>query len=297
MKSINKKKILFIGGGRWAQIYLDQLQELRLSICVITSNQNLKEKLSNSKFSKIYTFKKFKDVKISKNLLIILCNKTNERLNILKKLLKLKNRILIEKPLTNNPKNYFDHSLYNKNNIYLSSQFYFARYFLFIKKKIKKEKIQNIDLEWFDNENDKKSFNNKLNFIEDAYYHFFSIVRVFINNKNLINNSSHIKKHNITTFNNGIKINLKASKGKYKKKRVLHIQTSKTKYSINFKNLDKVLIKINAKKSTITKNVKNLPIQIKNFILNKKGIKKNSLKSLKFLFQDLMKIKNVLSKN
>ena len=96
MKSINKKKILFIGGGRWAQIYLDQLQELRLSICVITSNQNLKEKLSNSKFSKIYTFKKFKDVKISKNLLIILCNKTNERLNILKKLLKLKNRILIE---------------------------------------------------------------------------------------------------------------------------------------------------------------------------------------------------------
>ena len=297
MKSINKKKILFIGGGRWAQIYLDQLEKLKLSICVITSNQSLKEKLINSKFSKIYSFKKFKDVKISKNLLIILCNKTNERLNILKKLLKIKNRILIEKPLTNNPKNYFDHGLYNKNNMYLSSQFYFAKYFLFIKKKIKKEKIEKINLDWFDSKNDKKSFNNKLNFIEDAYYHFFSIVRIFTDNKNLINNFSQIKKDNITTFNNGIKINLKASKDKYKKKRVLHIQTNKTKYYINFKDLDKVLIKKNNKKFTITKDVKNLPIQIKNFILNTKEIKKNSLKSLKFLFQDLMKIKNVLSKN
>ena len=297
MKSLKKKNLLFIGGGRWAQIYLEQLQKFRLNIYVVTKNRNLKEKLINSKFSKIYTFKKFKDIKINKNFLIILCNRTNQRLNILKKLSILKNRILIEKPLTNNPKNYFDNRLHCKDNLYLSSQFYFSKYFLFIKKKIKKEKIQNIDLEWFDNENDKKSFNNKLNFIEDAYYHFFSIVRVFINNKNLINNSSHIKKHNITTFNNGIKINLKASKGKYQKKRILHIQTSKTKYSINFKNLDRVLIKINDKKSTITKNVKNLPIQIKNFILNKKRIKKNSLKSLKFLFQDLMKIKNVLSKN
>tara|TARA_B100000795_G_scaffold235403_1_gene195030 strand:- start:19 stop:912 length:894 start_codon:yes stop_codon:yes gene_type:complete len=297
VKSKNEKKILFIGGGRWAQIYLDQLQKLKLSICVITSNQNLKKKLLNSKFSKIYTFKKFKDVKVSKNLLIILCNKTNKRLNILKKLSKLKNKILIEKPLTNNPKNYFDQGLYNKKNIYLSSQFYFAKYFLFVKEKIKKEKIEKINLDWFDSENDKKSFNNKLNFIEDAYYHFFSIIRVFTDNKNLINNLSHIKKNNITTFNNGIKIILKASKGKYKKKRVLHIQTDKTKYSINFKSLDKVLIKKNDKKFTITKDVKNLPIQIKNFILDTKEIKKNSLKSLKFLFQDLMKIKNVLSKN
>ncbi len=296
MKSLKKKNLLFIGGGRWAQIYLEQLQKFRLNIYVVTKNRNLREKLINSKFSKIYTFKKFKDIKINKNFLIILCNRTNQRLNILKKLSILKNRILIEKPLTNNPKNYFDNKLYCKDNLYLSSQFYFSKYFLFIKKKIEKEKIRKITLDWFDNKNDKKSFNDKLNYIEDAYYHFFSIIRIFLNNKNLINNFSHIQKNNITTLNNGIKIILKASKYKYNKKRVLYIQTNKTKYSINFKNLDKIYINKDDKKFTITKEVKNLPIQIKNFVLNKKEIKKNSLKNLKPLFYDLLRIKYELSK-
>ncbi len=296
MKSLKKKNLLFIGGGRWAQIYLEQLQKFRLNIYVVTKNRNLREKLINSKFSKIYTFKKFKDIKINKNFLIILCNSTNQRLNILKKLSILKNRILIEKPLTNNPKNYFDNRLYCKDNLYLSSQFFFSKYFLFIKKKIEKEKIRKITLDWFDNKNDKKSFNNKLNYIEDAYYHFFSIIRIFLNNKNLINSFSHIQKNNITTFNNGIKIILKASKYKYNKKRVLNIQTNKTKYSINFKNLDKIYINKDDKKFTITKEVKNLPIQIKNFVLNKKEIKKNSLKNLKPLFDDLLRIKYELSK-
>ena len=88
MKSLKKKNLLFIGGGRWAQIYLEQLQKFRLNIYVVTKNRNLKEKLINSKFSKIYTFKKFKDIKINKNFLIILCNRTNQRLNILKKEIK-----------------------------------------------------------------------------------------------------------------------------------------------------------------------------------------------------------------
>ena len=65
------------------------------------------------------------------------------------------------------------------------------------KKEIIEEKINNISLIWYDSINEKKKFNKKLHFIEDAYYHFFSIIRIFLNNKNLVNNFSRVKRINL----------------------------------------------------------------------------------------------------
>ncbi len=291
-----KLRIVLIGGGRWAQIYLNELLKLKFKINIITSNSDLKKKLRDL-FREVNIYKNLDNIKIGKNSLIILCNKTDRRLNILKKIKNLGNKILVEKPFTNNPKDYHSYRFYRKKNIYLSLQFYFAKYFRLVKKEISGEKIKSISLIWYDNINEKKTFNNKINFIEDAYYHFFSIVRIFLDNKNLIDSFSKVQKNKITSFYNGTKLSLTASKDKKLKKRILVLKTNKTLFKINFKNLDKIYIDKNNKKILINKNTRNLPIQIKNFVLNNKKIKKNSLNNLSNLFEDLKKIKNVLSKS
>ena len=296
MQSAKKKSFLVIGGGRWAKIYIEELLKLNSKVTVITSNKDLKNNLNNINLVNLKIVKKFDNVKIAKHHLIILCNKTEKRLNFLKKINKLKNQILVEKPFTNNPNNYFEYKFYNKNNIFLGLQFYFSTYFLILKRIIKKEKIKKINLDWFDNQNEKKIFNKNINFIEDAYYHFFSIIRVFLNTKKLINKLSKIGKNRIVIYKNNVKIILNASKNSNLKKRILKIETNKYKYSINFKNLDEVIIKKNNEKKIITRQIRNLPIQIKNFANNKKEIKKNSLKNLKPLFDDLVRIKYELSK-
>ena len=166
-----------------------------------------------------------------------------------------------------------------------------------MKREIKNKKIESIRLDWFDNKKEKKTFNENINFIEDSYYHFFSIIRVFLNNKNLINNHSILKKNKIESIYNDTKIILNAAKHKYSKKRMLIIKTNKNKYTLNFKNINEILIKKNhTLKIKIIKNTKNIPIQINNFLFQKKKIQINSLKNLNYLFRDLIKLRKSFSK-
>ena len=93
-------------------------------------------------------------------------------------------------------------------------------------------------------------------------------------------------------------LTLNASKNKFNKKRILIIKTNKNKFIINFKSIDKVIIKKNENLDIkIIKNIKNIPIQINNFLLKNNKIKKNSLKNLNYLFNDLVKIKKYFSNN
>ena len=297
MKKIIPKNVLVVGGGRWAKIYLENLIKKKINIYVITSNKKLNKFFLNRNFVNYKIIQKLNEINIYKKFHIIVSNDTNKRLKFIKKIIKLKNEILLEKPLTNDSNDYFKHNL-NKKNIYLSLQFSFAVYFTLIKKQIKNEIIKNLSLNWIDKRDEKKTFNQKIHFIEDAYYHFFSIVRIFTKNQNLINENSIITKNEIESIFDGIKITLNASKNKFKKVRTLTIQTNKNKFMINFKNFDSITIKKNKEPSfKILKNVKNLPIQINNFFLNNDKIKQNSLKNLKYLFQDLIKIKKILSKS
>lgn len=295
MQSLKKKSLLVIGGGRWAKVYIEELLKLNLKVTVLTSNKDLKNNLNIINLNNLKIVKKFDNIEIEKNHLIVLCNNTEKRLIFLKKISKLKNQILVEKPLTNNPHNYFEYEFYNKSNIYLGLQFYFSTYFSILKRKINKEKITKINLDWFDNRNEKKKFNENINFIEDAYYHFFSIIRFFLNTKQLIDKFSIIGKNKIIIYKNNIKIILNASKNSNFKKRILKIETDKNKFSINFKDIDEVIIKKNNKKKIISRQIRNLPIQIKNFVNSNKEIKKNSLKNLRPLFDDLVRLKYELS--
>jgi len=297
VKNNETKELVLIGGGRWAKIYLEEIIKKKIKINIITSNNNLEKFFINHKFKNYKIYRKLIDINIKGKFYIIIANATKDRLNIVKKIVSLKNEILIEKPLTNNPNDYFKYKL-NKKNIYLSLQFSFADYFTLIKNKIKNEKIESLSIDWFDNKHEKKTFNNKINFIEDAYYHFFSIVRIFINNKNLIHNYSSIKKNQINSTYNNTVLTLNASKNKFNKKRILIIKTNKNKFIINFKSIDKVFIKKNENLDIkIIKNIKNIPIQINNFLLKNNKIKKNSLKNLNYLFNDLVKIKKYFSSN
>ena len=295
MKKTITKNLILIGGGRWAKIYLEELLKKKIFIYLLTSNNNLKKFFIKHNFHNYKFIKKLNEVNIDNKYYLILINKTEKRLKFIKKIINLKNQILIEKPLTNNPNDYFKYKL-NKKNTYLSLQFYFAIYFASIKKEIKNEKIEYLKVDWFDNKNEKKNFNKKINFIEDSFYHFFSIVRIFIKSTRLINDNSIIKKTQIKSNFKNIQIILNSSKNSYNKKRILFIKTNKNEYTINFKNLNAIYIKKNKnKKIKITKNIKNITIQIDNFLDKKNIIKKNSLHNLKYLFKDLIQIKNQLT--
>ena len=294
MKKKIIKKILLIGGGRWAQIYLNELIKNKVKVYVLSSNKGLKKIFINHKFKDYKIFKKFADINIKTDFYIIVSNSTEKRLNIIKKIAHLKNEILIEKPLINNPDNYFKYKL-NKKNIYLGLQFSYSTYFKYIKAQIKNEKIKGLKLNWFHSKNEKKKFNKNIHFVEDVYYHFFSIIRIFLKNKNLINNYSSIKKNKIASTYKQTKIVLNASKDKKQKKRVLIVTTNKSEFVIDFKDMNEILIKKNKKfNKKIVKNIKNIPIQINNFLHNKNKIKENSLKNLNYLFDDLIKIKKFL---
>ena len=73
-----EKKVLLIGGGRWAQIYLDELIRKKLIIYIITSNRDLIEKINQTKNNKIKIINNNINLKKDNKIYIILANKTNK---------------------------------------------------------------------------------------------------------------------------------------------------------------------------------------------------------------------------
>jgi len=294
MKKKINKTLLFVGGGRWAKIWLSELiKKIDLKkIYVLTSNNLIKKK----NYKNFIHIKKISEVKLKNIDKIIIANKTKDHLKYLKKFNNLKKSILVEKPFTNDVKDFFNIKS-NKANIFLGLQFSFAIYFFLLKKKIKNDQIKLIQIDWFDNPNEKKKFNNQIYFLEDVYYHFYSIIRIFAKNiKSILNKRSLIIFNNITTNYKDTKIILNASNKKKIKTRKILIQTNKNKYLINFVNMKKIIIKKDGQiYKKITKNIKNLPLQILYFLNNHYKIKVNSLNKLTYLFKDLRKIKNTLN--
>lgn len=294
MKKKINKTLLFVGGGRWAKIWLSELiKKIDLKkIYVLTSNNLIKKK----NYKNFIHIKKISEIKLKNIDKIIIVNKTKDHLKYLKKFNNLKKSILVEKPFTNDVKDFFNIKS-NKANIFLGLQFSFAIYFFLLKKKIKNDQIKLIQIDWFDNPNEKKKFNNQIYFLEDVYYHFYSIIRIFAKNiKSILNKKSLIIFNNITTNYKDTKIILNASNKKKIKTRKILIQTNKNKYLINFVNMKKIVIKKDGQiYKKITKNIKNLPLQILYFLNNHNKIKVNSLSKLTYLFKDLRRIKNTLN--
>lgn len=301
----SKKKILIFGSGRWAKIYINYLKPYSKFIFVYTRNKSLLEK-------NIFDFKKFKNIfitsnkKILKNLTfdrIIITNNTDSHIKSLKmihKLSKANVSCLIEKPFSQKI-NFRDIYKYLTKKNYLSLQYSFSNYFFFLKKIIKEKNIFSITLFWHDNKNEKKRYNRKMFFIEDAYYHFFSILRFFISNDHLdlkkVCNLS-MNKFKLKYKINNILIQLFVKKNSNLKKRILEIKTDKGIYKVDFLKLN--IVKIYFQNRLYKKFKKNLLLikkQILYFVFSNSKINKNSLVNLSILFKNLIFIRKKLAPN
>ena len=81
----------------------------------------------------------------------------------------------------------------------------------------------------------------------------------------------------------------------YNKKRLLKVYTKNNIYSVNFLDVNKVVINRNGKVLKIFyKNNHNLIRQFDNFIKSSRNLEKNSLVNLSNLFDDFLIIKNNL---
>ena len=288
LKVTLKNKILIIGSGRWAKIYLKEiLSKFKTKkIYILTNNKN---NSINSNKQKKLILNNFPKKKIRTFDNIIICNKTKDHFKYIK-FFTNKNKVLIEKPLSNNPEDFFKNKIFLKKK-FLSLQFSFSKYFEKFKKNIvKNKKIDLIHVDWFDSTSENKNYNNEINFIEDVYYHFYSIIRIFLGqNVNLLNSLSVIKKNKIKSKYKKTSLVLKVNKSSKSKIRKIIIKIKSDVYNINFLNLNKIVIKKNNKICKIFyKNVKTLKFQILYFLTNNKKIKINSFFNLSYLFEDLL---------
>lgn len=302
MKEKNRKKILIFGSGRWARIYINYLKLYANQIYIFTSNSSFLKNSYVENINKniliVNDEKKLKGIFFDK---VIIANNTNSHLNSLRIISKINMKhkpCLIEKPFYHNL-NYYNIKKYFTKNNYLSLQYSYSSYFFYLSKLIKSHQIFSIKLFWYDKKNEKKNYNKDMFFIEDVYYHFFSILRFFIKLKFLdLKKVSdlHISKKNLNFKTDKIKIELHLKKRDKFKKRILQIRTAQGLYKINFLRLD--VVKIYLKNKSIKKFTKNLSLiktQIYYFLFLSSKIKINSLINLRVLFKNLLLIRKNFS--
>jgi hypothetical protein len=284
-------KIVIFGYGRWSKIYVKEILKnfKKINLLIYSS---LNQKINHKNISFIKKKKLISNIK-AKYFLVL--NSTKDHKASINNIANHNCKILVEKPLTNSPLDFFE--LKNKN-IFLGLQYSYSKYFLYLKKLLKtnNEKIKYIKLIWTDSYLEKKKYNNKIKFIEDIYYHFYSIIRIFFLKKNLKKKRIfEIKKNQILIdfkFNSKASLNVKIG---LRKRRILKIYTKKNIYVVNFLKLDEVNVYKNKNIiKSFHKNNKNLIKQLNYFLKSSKNIKQNSLSNLGGLFNDLLIINKKL---
>ena len=301
-----KKDILLIGSGRWGKILLEEINKNFINIKNIYVFTNypisLKKWIYKKKYKNICIFKNISDLKKINTKFALIANKNKDHFKFCKKLLYLGYNILVEKPFVLNLKNYKKLIQISKNKklfLLLGLQFFYAYYFSYIKKKIiKKYKINNISFEWFDKKNEKKNnllkkHDVNINYIEDVFYHIYSIVYIFLGkgsfkfgNEALTNN--HVQ--SLVFRHNKCNINLNCSRKWNQRKRIIKFKLfNGNTLSINFSNDSNLIVKLNNRRKKIPQNLceKTLKYQLYSFfkLKNYKTEKRlNDVRNLNTLF-------------
>jgi hypothetical protein len=308
-KKISNKKIqiLLCGSGRWAQNLYKEISENfhnKSKIFFYTKNKkNLLLWLTKNKYSNFELLKKIPEAK-KKNNYAIVVNKNKDHFNMTVSLLKKNYNVLVEKPLicSETQINYLNKlSQIKKKIIIISMQLLYSEAFLKIKNKIKKDKIKILEISWLDKKkeiinNILKKHDYSINFIEDVYYHFYSIITIFLKKNFSLKNSRILK----IDFNkliidiNNVVIKCFFSRDAKKRKRQITILTKlNNKIIINFNNFKNVLVFKNKLKNETMQNF-TLKYQIFNFINNNYNKKPlvNDIRNLSIFFENLKFIKN-----
>ena len=279
-------QLIIFGSGRWAfEICKEAIRFTYLSKIILITN-NKEAKLKFAIFKKKISFCKYlsSDV-IKKKSKIIICNSAENHFKVLKKIINLKNDILIEKPLFDNIK--YLKILKFKKNIFFSRVFAFDYYLNSFSNRINKSILSKVNIEWYDTKNEKrynqiKRHDLKIKYNLDVFSHLMNLIEIITKKKIRKIDKYIVKKdsNNESIFSikfNKILFGIKISRIKKKRKRSIKVQDLDNNiHEINFSN-DNMSLKKNSK-YFITKypykSMGNLGKMIETFIYNKKDIKK-----------------------
>ncbi len=307
-------KILIIGRGRWSDVITKELisnfPNIEKILVYSPKFRNIKNKISNKKIILTNSLKFIKEHNVK---YIIISNKNSDHLKYIKLFLRSENNILCEKPLIIKKKellNLESNLRKKKTFLTISMQFFYAFYFYFINKNfVKNKKIEKIEIDWFDKKNEKKNgivkkHDMKINFIEDIFYHVYSILSILAKIKDYSFHFQPIKKKNVEHINfivnKKIITNLNSSRIYDRRTRIIKLYFSnKDLLFINFSNDTDVKVKFNGKIVKIPTKLmsKTIKYQLYYFLKPSKNDDKlvlNSFKNLKNFFKDLYLLKKKL---
>lgn len=308
-----KKKVLIIGRGRWSKIILSELDSnfpnLK-NIFVFSPSFKTNEKKLNRKIVYINSLQLISKEKIT---YVIIANKNSGHLRYIKLFLKKECHILCEKPLTITKKkliNLTSKINKKKNSVSISMQYFYAFYLNFINRNFIKNKIiERITIDWFDIKNEKrggfiKKHDLKLNFIEDIFYHFYSILYLLIGIKEYTFQNKPIKIKKIVQLkfnsNKKTKIILNSSRSEVRRRRIVRIYfNNKDRIFLDFSKDTSLNVKFNEKKLKIPFQFMNKTLKYQLFFflkqkINVKNKELNSLKNLEIFFKNMYILKKKL---
>ena len=303
-----KKNVLVVGGGRWANIILNELisnfRNIK-KISVITKNKNIIKKLPSEIVKKISLNSNLNNINLKQITHAIIVNKNSDHFLTAKKIIKHKINILVEKPLVYKIKEYeiLKKLSYKKRKlIHVSTPFFFAYYFFYIKKLITTNNAE-LTFEWHDPKNDKrhgilKKYDKSVNYLEDTVYHIYGILNCLFGKKKITYVSSkNFKDHGNLIFRYGeVNINLNCSRNQNKKRiRKIRINSINKIIRVNYSDDEKVILTLNGKKKNINYNFcqKTLKYQLFNFLNTKKYSKNYCLNDIRNFDNLFYLIKNI----
>jgi len=306
-------KILIVGRGRWSQVIINELSSNFSNLeKIFVFSSKFKDKKKNINKKIIYT-NSFNLIKKQKIKYIVIANKNSEHLKYIKLFLKNGNYILCEKPLMvtkNQLANLTNRLKKNKCSVAIGMQFFYAFYFNFINKKvIANKKIKKIKIDWLDKKNEKrngfsKKHDLKINFIEDIFYHVYSILYLLMGVKKYSFDKKPLKKNKSVQLefvvNNKINAILNSSRNHNQRSRTVKIYFNNKDYLfLNFSKHTDVKVKFNGKKIKIPSKLmsKTIKYQLYFFLRLKKNDKKielNNFINLENFFDNLYLLKKKL---
>lgn len=292
-----KNNVIVIGGGRWAKIILIELisnfQNID-KIIVITRNKKIIEELpSNVLKKKLYLRKNLNNINLKKITHAIVVNKNKDHFLTSKRIIENNINILVEKPLVSKVKEYEKLKKLSQKKrkfIHVSTPYFFAYYFFFIKKFIT-NKSSELFFEWHDPKKDKrhgilKKYDKSITYLEDTTYHIYGILNCIFGKKKIVYLSSKNfnDKGNVKFEYGKIRVNLNCSRNKeHKRIRKIKIICNNKNIRINYSNDNKVIINVNSKKKITNFKFcqKTLKYQLFNFLNTKKYSKNYSLNDIR----------------
>ena len=307
-----KKNILIVGSGRWGKTTIQEINKnfKSVKIFVYTKHQNQIKKWSKSKkinFTFVNNFKEINRLKITH---AIVLNNNKDHYKYVKKLLFLRIKTLVEKPITNSSnqfKNLYRISKDLKVNLLVSLPFLYSYYFFYYKKFLSNKNIFLIKFFWTDKNaeyrNGIKKKHQPINFFIDILYHVYCIMLIFLGKGKITYNKTNLSpKINTYKFkyNNKHLIEIFCKRDSKKRNRIIQIYFDNYKKNeINFtNNLSSKLLYSNQKLLKCPKIYQNLTLayQIFNFlnITNYKQISINDVRNLKNFLNTLFKIKKII---